>query len=232
MAVKDNTVPAFRRLVEFFIPQNSRGLCRSREKQLFILALGTISFLCFGSIWFLPDKSGPGGKVKVVKDTLKEEFENLILPPPPQDLGGDVNNNVNPNIRHGVIDKPLDDPHKAEERAQLAAQIGLDEEIERIRQSQHKQVLAKPNLDTNKKASSSSSAQPQALDNEFAKPANNVADKKVAGSGDSGDNVPGSPKIQGGEDADDVARQRRDHVRGVSAVSINSINYVFPFYFL
>ena len=120
MAVKDNTVPAFRRLVEFFIPQNSRGLCRSREKQLFILALGTISFLCFGSIWFLPDKSGPGGKVKVVKDTLKEEFENLILPPPPQDLGGDVNNNVNPNIRHGVIDKPLDDPHKAEERAQGA----------------------------------------------------------------------------------------------------------------
>ena len=79
MAVKDNTVPAVRNLVEFLIPQNSRGLCRSREKQIIILALGTISFLCFGSIFFLPEKSASGGKVKVVKDTLKNEFENLII---------------------------------------------------------------------------------------------------------------------------------------------------------
>ena len=153
-----------RRLLEFFIPQNSRGLCRSREKQLFILALGTISFLCFGSIWFLPEKSGPGGKVKVVRDTIKEQVENLILPPPPEDMGGDVNNNV---IKHGVIDKP--DPRKAEEKAQLAAQIELDEEIQRIRKNQEKQVLAKPNMD-NKDNKKSSSA-PQVLDNNFAKPA-------------------------------------------------------------
>ena len=32
--------------------------CRTREKQLFLLALGTISFLCFGSIFFLPEKAG------------------------------------------------------------------------------------------------------------------------------------------------------------------------------
>ena len=188
-----------RRLLEFFIPQNSRGLCRSREKQLFILALGTISFLCFGSIWFLPEKSGPGGKVKVVRDTIKEQVENLILPPPPQDLGGEV-------IRHGVIDKP--DPHKAEEKAQLAAQIELDEEIQRIRKNQEKQVLAKPNMDN--KDSKKSSSSPQVLDNNFAKPA------KVKDSEGSVDKVIGDPTIQGGEDADEIAKQRREHVKGVS----------------
>ena len=213
MAVKDNTVPAVRNLVEFFIPQNSRGLCRSREKQIIILALGTISFLCFGSIFFLPEKSASGGKVKVVKDTLKNEFENLILPPPPADFGSELHNHANPNIRHGVIDKPVDDPHK-EERKQLEAAIGLDEEIERIRQNQHKEVLAKPNLDVNKgPEKSSSSAQPQALDNNFAKP-NNAADKKAAA--DNQETGDGEPKIQGGEDEDEVARQRRDHVKGVS----------------
>ena len=76
--------------------------------------------------------------MKVVKDTLKNEFENLILPPPPADFGSELHNHANPNIRHGVIDKPVDDPHK-EERKQLEAAIGLDEEIERIRQNQHNQ---------------------------------------------------------------------------------------------
>lgn len=149
--------------------------------------------------------------MKVVKDTLKNEFENLILPPPPADFGSELHNHANPNIRHGVIDKPVDDPHK-EERKQLEAAIGLDEEIERIRQNQHKEVLAKPNLDVNKgPEKSSSSAQPQALDNNFAKP-NNAAEKKAAAD----NQETGGPKIQGGEDEDEVARQRRDHVKGVS----------------
>jgi len=131
---------------------------------------------------------------------------NLIRPPPPGDIGGDKNN-INPNIRHGVLDKP--DPHKQEERAVLDAQIELDEEIKKIRKNQEHQVLAKPNnFDANgageKKPSSSL---PQALDNEFAKPGKKPAENI----GDSGD----SPLIQGGEDDDEVARQRRDHVKGM-----------------
>ena len=180
-------------------------MCRTREKQLFILALGTISFLCFGSIWFLPEKPGPGGKVKVVRDKLQEQVENLILPPPPEDVGGDVN--INPNIRHGVIDKP--DPHRLEEKAQLDAQIELDEEIKRIRKNQEQQVLAKPNFDKEKENKKSSSSAPEAaLDNKFAKPANKP-DEEVAKSNNM------EPKIQGGEDKDASARERRDHVKGV-----------------
>jgi len=202
MAVKDSKGPV-KRLLEFIMPPNSRGMCRTREKQLFILALGTISFLCFGSIWFLPEKQGPGGKVKVVRDKLQAEVENLILPPPPQDLGGDLN--INPNIRHGVIDKP--DPHKLEEKAHLDAQIELDEEIKRIRKNQEQQVLAKPNYDKEKDSKSSSSA-PEDLNKNIAKPDKKPDEevKKVAS---------GGPVIQGGEDSDATAKQRRDHVKGM-----------------
>ena len=217
MAVKDSRGPC-KRLLAFIMPPNSRGLCRTREKQLFILALGTISFLCFGSIWFLPEKPGPGGKVKVVRDKLQAEVENLILPPPPEDVGGDVN--INPNIRHGVIDKP--DPHKLEEKAHLDAQIELDEEIKRIRKNQEQQVLAKPSFDKEKDSKKSSSSSPEALDNKFAKP-DQKPDEVVKSNSD-------EPKIQGGEDPDATAKERRDHVKGVSI--INSIFKIFLFCFV
>jgi len=200
MAVKDTKGPV-KRLLEFIMPPNSRGMCRTREKQLFILALGTICFLCFGSIWFLPEKQGPGGKVKVVREKLQQQVENLILPPPPEDLQGDIN--INPNIRHGVIDKP--DPHRAEEKAQLDAQIELDEEIKRIRKNQEQQVLAKPNFDKQKEGVKSSSSSPEALDKKFAKP-DKKSDSDVQTNND-------APKIQGGEDSDATAKQRRDHVK-------------------
>ena len=203
MAVKDRQGPAVKRLLEFILPSSTRGLCRSKEKQLFLLALGTISFLCFASIWFLPgSSSSSGGKVKVVSDLLKDQAANLILPPPPADLGGE--NNVNAN----VIDKP--DHRKQEEKAVFEAQIELDEEIQRIRKNQEQRVLVKPNNfngngEVEKKSSSSL---PQVLDNEFAKPGKKP---EVVDTGD-------GPLIQGGEDDDEVARQRREHVKGVSQV--------------
>ena len=205
MAVKDNSGPAAIRLLEFFIPQNSRGCCRSREKQLFILALATISFLCFGSIWFLPEKAGHGGKVKVLRDTLDGHAVELLLPPPPQDLGLDHHDNVNPNIRHGVIDKP--DHHARDDKKVFNAQVELDEEIERIRKNQEKNVLAKPNFD-NKDTNKKSSDAPKPIDNNFAKPANKPVDSDVSG----------APKIQGGDDPDEEVRKRRDHVKGVSKI--------------
>ena len=211
MIGRDSKGPAVKRLVEFILPSNTRGLCRSKEKQIFLLALGTISFLCFGSIWFLPgSSSGKVNKVQAVRDVIVQQAENvgnLIRPPPPGDIGGDQNN-INPNIRHGVLDKP--DPRKQEERAVLDAQIELDEEIKKIRKNQEHQVLAKPNnFDVKAAEKKPSSSLPQALDNEFAKPGKKPAET-IDDSGDSG------PLIQGGEDDDEVARQRRDHVKGVS----------------
>jgi hypothetical protein len=114
------------------MPPSSRGIFRSREKQLILLVLGTFSFVCIGAIWFLPEKGAPGGKVKVVYEQIRKDVqeaaEGIILPPP---LGEQIDSKVNPNIRHGVIDRP--DPHKVMEKASLDAQIELDQEIERIR---------------------------------------------------------------------------------------------------
>ena len=92
MAVRDSKGPAVKRLLEFILPSSTRGLCRSKEKQIFLLALGTISFLCFGSIWFLPGSStGKANKVEAVQQLIVDQaknVENLILPPPPGDIGG------------------------------------------------------------------------------------------------------------------------------------------------
>ena len=210
MIGRESKGPAVKRLVEFILPSNTRGLCRSKEKQIFLLALGTISFLCFGSIWFLPGSTGKPNKVEAVQQLIAEQaknVENLILPPPPGDSGGDQNN-INPNIRHGVLDKPERD-HKKQEKAFLDAQIELDDEIKKIRQNQEHQVLAKPNnFDVKEGEKKPSSSLPQALDNEFAKPGKKPAEK-IADSG-------ASPLIQGGEDDDEVSRQRRNHVKGVS----------------
>ena len=125
------------RLLTFLVPPWARLSTRFREKQLILLVLCAFSFLCFGAIWFLPEKSGVGGKVKIVSDLRKnvqEAVEGIVLPPPPAEsfIGG------NPNIKHGVIDRP--DPHKLAELENLHAQIELDEEIERIR---NKIILSK-----------------------------------------------------------------------------------------
>lgn len=143
--------------------------------------------------------------MKVIRDTLDGHAADLLLPPPPQDLRQEesVNVNVNPNIRHGVIDIP--DHHAQEDKSQFKAKLELDEEIERIRQNQEKNVLAKPNFDN--KESKKSSKQPDLVNN-FAKPANKPEhhDPLV---------IDGAPKIQGGEDPDEETRKRRDHVKGM-----------------
>jgi len=182
--------------------------CRTREKQAILLILGTFSFVWLGAVWFLPDKNGPtigasasaavGGKVKIVNDLrakVQEAAEGIILPPPPADLVGG-----NPNIKHGVIDRP--DPHQVKELANLNAQIELDEEIERIRSAQEKQVLAKPNMD--KKVQGVSSEKSLELSLPDLKPDKKKGLVVLEGT---------SPVIQDGADSDATARERRDFVK-------------------
>jgi len=187
------------RLLNLVMPNSSRGGCRGRERQLFFLALGTIGFLCFASMWWLPERGGGGGKVRKVQEKLQEGVENLILPPPPQDVQD--KSQINPNIRHGVLDNP--DPHKLSEQKQLEAQIELDEEIKRIRKNQEQQVLAKPNnYDSKDKQKSSSSGSPP-NNKELAKPKQELS------------GVESMPVIQGGEASDSETRSRREHVKGM-----------------
>lgn len=205
MAAKKDQGPVGR-LLSLLVPSSSRGYFRTREKQLIVLILGTFSFICFGAIWFLPERvPTSGGKVKIVSDfkkNVQEAAEGILLPPPPakdSQVGP-----VNPNQRHDVLDKP--DPHKIAEAENLNAQVELDLEIERIRQSQEKLVLAKPNLEPEKVGGKDQSSEKSfKLENEFAKP----EQKPVKGS----DEGAAAPVIQGGEDQDPTAAERRDYVK-------------------
>jgi len=194
MAAKSQKGP-FGHLITFLSP--GRGGLRSKEKQIIILILAVFSCIWIGAVFFLPDRNSEGGKVRIVNDfrkNVQEAAEGIILPPPPADSVV----NANPNIRHGVIDKP--DPHKVAELENLNAQIELDEEIERIRQNQAKQVLAKPNLDREKAPERSSEKSFQS--NDLAKPQQKPVQETA-----------GSPLINGGEDKDSTARERRDYVK-------------------
>ena len=189
------------RLVSLVTPMAGRGLCRSREKQLLLLALATISLLCFGSVWFLPDRSGPGGKVKKAWETINEAINEgaaEVLAPPPIHEPGHVGRAAGLNNKQNKAQIPKPD------NLEFKKKVVNDEEIASILKQQEKQVLPKPNQrkDTDKKSSSSA---PQPLDNKFAKP----GVKPGAGGG------VGPPCISGGEDKDSEARQRRDHVRGM-----------------
>jgi len=149
--------------------------------------------------------------VKIVSDFKKQvndAIESIIVPPPPAEKD---RKNQNPNVRHNVIERPGEDPHREHEQRELDARIKLDEEIERIRLNQDQRVLPKPNFpkkDSEEKKSSSSSVSP--IDKDFEKPkgvdlnAGKVPPNPV---GDS------QPMMQGGEDSDRTAKERRDFIK-------------------
>lgn len=182
------------------MPPSSRGAFRPREKTLILLVLATFSFVCFGAIFFLPDKGTPNAnKVEKVYRQMKEQGLDFIIPPPP--IGND-----NPNVRHGVIDRP--DPHQEEDRAKLLAQIEMDSEINEMRKKQR--VLEKP-----RQSSSSIKTidenEPHFLPNDVKKP-----NKQPFLPDEDNDVISrGYPVIVGGEDSDPEVKKKRDTVKGM-----------------
>ncbi len=113
---------------------------RAREKYLILMVLVTFGCVCFGAIFFLPDKGLPAGaatgeqqepmnKVYRVYKGIQDVGRDLILPAPPihDPESEDGDSALNPNLRHGVLDRP--DPHKIEDKAKLLAQIELDNQV-------------------------------------------------------------------------------------------------------
>jgi hypothetical protein len=109
---------------------------RAREKYLILMVLVTFGCVCFGAIFFLPDKGlsegaqeVPMNKVYKVYKGIQDVGRDLILPAPPihDPESEDGDSALNPNLRHGVLDRP--DPHKIEDKAKLMAQIELDNQV-------------------------------------------------------------------------------------------------------
>ncbi len=195
---------------------------RPKEKYLILMVLATFGFVCFGAIFFLPDfrlsgsSSGSDSKLpnggqnmnrvyKVYKE-LQEAGRDLILPAPPIDQGADgAPVEHHPNMPHGVLDRP--DPHKVEDKAKLLAQIELDAQIDEMRrkqvEAQQSKVLAKPDFNHN----NNNNQDPNAV-KKPSSPSGIVSNKN--------DNVKSAQIIvQGGEDKDPSAQDRRDRVKAV-----------------
>lgn len=144
-------------------------------------------------------------KVYKVYKGIQDAGKDILLPAPPIGPSGSEDIGVNPNhfLHHGgVLDRP--DPHKVEDRAKLLAQIEMDAQLHEIRQKQieeqKKRVLDKPNL-VPQKVRPGDDAQKQSSSEALPVHHNNR---------DHNDN--NQPTVNGGEDRDPNAREKRNHV--------------------
>ena len=124
---------------------------RTKEKYLVLVVLATFAFVCFTSVYFLPDKSGMpnANKVYRVYKGLQKAGQEFILPPPPvgdeangKELVVTVGEKPLPLNRHGN-DGALD-KHKLEDQLKLMAKLELDEQIKELHRKQQQQVLPLP----------------------------------------------------------------------------------------
>lgn len=184
-----------------------RRIFRSREKVLIFLVGLTFLFICIGPIFFLPElRGGLSTRVdhvyKVYKQMQKAGPE-LILPPPPPQSGEDEGGAIRKHegVFHNVVDH--NDIHLADDKQRLLDKINNDEEMRHLR------VIEKPVVLT---LSSTSTARPV-----VAQLDENVRVEQVGVGSQDRQGKPEDkvhlPVVQGGEDPDPVARQRRDKVK-------------------
>ncbi|KAK7082327.1 hypothetical protein SK128_020820 [Halocaridina rubra] len=197
-----------------------RRVFRSREKVLIFLLCLTFLFICIGPIFFLPDlRGGISTKVdhvyKVYKQMQKAGPE-LILPPPPRESGEElVGIRKHEGVYHnGGNSNQHNDIHLSDDKQRLLEKINNDEEL------RHMRVIEKPVVLT-------VSATPANKQNAAAQIDESIRlEKKEAGGGGGGheeneikvgyhgaENKGSGMVVQGGEDADPVARERREKVK-------------------
>lgn len=184
-----------------------RRLFRPREKVLVCLACLTFLIVCIGPIFFLPEfRGGLNNRVdnvyKVYKHMQKVGPE-LILPPPP--LKGEEGAPLVPRGFHNVF---IDGLHNVD-RARLREKIESDDNL--------RNIIEKPMV-----MKQSSSPHNAPLVGQIDESANLLHNGEVGGVAvrSSGQ----GPVVQGGEDNDPIARQRRDKIREVG--SINHIKFL------
>lgn len=191
-----------------------RRVFRSREKVLIFLVCLTFMFICIGPIFYLPDlRGGLSTKVdhvyKVYKQMQKAGPE-LILPPPPPESGEVGAIRKHEGVYHNLVNR--EDVHLSDDKQRLMDKVNNDEELRNMR------VIEKPVVITVSSTAANKPHEPQGQVDESIrviadKGQNEIElDKKV---GLGGQDKSDEPVVQGGEDADPVARQRREKVREV-----------------
>lgn len=208
-----------------------RRVFRSREKVLIFLVCLTFLFICIGPIFFLPDlRGGLSTKVdhvyKVYKQMQKAGPE-LILPPPPPESGEVGAIRKHEGVYHNLVSH--DDVHLSDDKQRLMDKVNNDEELRNMR------VIEKPLVMT---VSSTAANKPHELQGQVDESIRVVADKSQNEVDRDRRNGPGvveksgGPLVQGGEDADPTARQRREKVKEVSWFEILLRNFILYFFSL
>ncbi|XP_068212905.1 mannosyl-oligosaccharide 1,2-alpha-mannosidase IA isoform X1 [Palaemon carinicauda] len=194
-----------------------RRVFRSREKVLIFLVCLTFLFICIGPIFFLPDlRGGLSTKVdhvyKVYKQMQKAGPE-LILPPPPPDSGELGPIRKHEGVYHNVVNP--NDIHLTDDKQRLMEKINNDEELRNMRVIEKPVVLtvsATPVNKVNAAAGQIDESVKVLKEEEEAVESNDI---RAGFQSDGGALKGGSSSmvVQGGEDADPIARQRRDKVK-------------------
>ncbi|KAI4495156.1 hypothetical protein M0804_001357 [Polistes exclamans] len=200
-------LPSYQRLANGGAPASlfARRSFRPREKYLILLVFLTFAVVCFGAFFFLPD-FGAGGvavdSVYRVYRRMQKAGPDLLMPAPPRFSLGDSFNDESYSSHHpNALPMPLGheaaynvDVHLIEDRLKLLAKI--NEEY------QQQKTLEKPEIvgsDSRVRTSSFSSSVI-------------VRNEQVF------ETVPPAPAVKlplivGGEDKDEVARERRNKVK-------------------
>lgn len=166
----------------------------------------TFGVVCFGAFFYLPEFSRASGTVNSVYKHMQKAGPELLIPAPPHadDVselpgGGKI-------IRHGDLGQQ--DPHRSEDRAKLQAKIEEAEEQDKMR---NQKVLERPDIFVEPVVSVSAAMKTN-------KPIENVIEENAAQKEEKIVTIPPAPSDRypatfGGEDADPVARERRNKVK-------------------
>lgn len=194
-------LPTYQRFVNGVPVSFARRSFRAREKYVIFFVFVTFGLVCFGTFFFLPEfrTGGTVESVYRVYDQFKRAGPELLIPPPPHL----EETREAPRLLRHEQDFGMD-PHLVGDRAKLKAKIEKDTELK---------VLERP--DVRKPQVSSTPRQmriPPQLD-ENVKVENVELDTAII-------TVPPAlsdhyPLITGGEDQNEIAKERRETVKQV-----------------
>lgn len=188
-----------------------RRALRTREKFLILLLLATLTFVCFGGFFYLPDNFVPSDKVRQVYKQIQSAGPEIFIPAPPVARP----HHHAPHQQHQLpnnVENSIDEPNESEKRilhdrnrlhAKIQGEWNADsdhlEKPQQQPQQQQQPPIDAPQLQPD------SAPEKRQVDNN--RPADGAG---VAEAPEAQFNLPN------GEDSDPQARERRNKIREVS----------------
>lgn len=194
-----------------------RRSLRTREKFLILLLFATLTFVCFGGVFYLPDNFVPSDKVRQVYKQIQSAGPEIFIPAPPV---ARPHHHQQPQQHHNQqinnVDNSIDEPNESEKRI-LHDRNRLHAKI----QGDWAAMAAEgDHLEKPQGAKPQTQPQQPPIDAPDTAPEKRQVDNNRPGGGADGAGVAEAPEIQfnlpNGEDSDPVARQRRNKIREVS----------------